>query len=183
MKRVFASIVGAGVGVSFCVATVRVATALGADVSYPVYAGEEDLTFRVVMLLLVEWPGFALLGAWLGNVALRRPRQGLSGTVGVIAGTVVAFLVQAALIPAIRALPDSASANASVVVFLVGWIALSFVGAIIGVRIFGRTLKDPAPEDQDPAREESKRQGGLSRPDARAPTEGNPGTKRPVDAQ
>lgn len=145
MKRAFASIVGAGVGVLFCVATVRVATALGADVSYPVYAGEEDLTFRAVMLLLVEWPGFALLGGWLGNVVLRGLRRGVLGAAGTVAGTLVAFLAQAALVPVIEGLPDASSANTAVVVFLIGWIALSFVGAVIGVRL-ARQSPGPRPE-------------------------------------
>lgn len=120
---------------AFCVATLRVTTALGADVAYPAYSGEEDFSFRVAWFLVLEWPGFALLGGWLGNVALRGLRLGVLGVVGTIAGTLVAFLAQAALIPVIETLPNSTSANAAWVVFLVGWIALSFVGAVIGVRL------------------------------------------------
>lgn len=136
-RRFFACALGALTAAIFCAATITAASALGVQPRYPAYAGEDDFSLRAAWFLLLELPGFAVLGGWLGCVAAGTIRRGILGAAGMIMGTVIAFLVQSTLRPTIESLPRSASANVAVVAFLVAWLVLAGGGALLSVMLAG----------------------------------------------
>jgi uncharacterized membrane protein YiaA len=134
LKSLAVSALAGILGGIFCLATGALANFLGLTPNFPAYGGEDDFTFRFTVFGLFVVPAFAGIGVWIARLTLKGRGRWGRGVAGVVAGTVVTFVVERTLRSTIEALPSSHAANVAVVITFLGWIGL----AVLGDGVVGR---------------------------------------------
>lgn len=125
---------GLGGGV-FCVLSLRVRSALGADVQFPAFAGDDDFACRAMWLVLVLLPGFVVAGAWLGAKAAPKGWPVLSiGYAGACTASAAFFGALYALRHLLWSLSSRHAANAAAVGAMLLWLGAAVAGAALAGR-------------------------------------------------
>ena len=118
-------------GVIGCLAVVFLTNTLAISPRFPVFAGEDDFSLRILYFMLIAIPGFLLVGGWIGFVFSSSKRKAGLMLAGAVLGTCGAFVLFR-LVPSISSnLSTRDSANRAVMTFLLVWVGSSFLGSWI----------------------------------------------------
>lgn len=131
MNRIFGSLIGAVLGLALALFAFKAASLFGPNPEFPVIRGEPDLELRYVVYLLAACPALVFLGAWIGLRAPGDRRLAAWRGIGAVAGTITAFVLLHLLGPLLPSIITPAGANIAAVGFLGGWVALTWMGAVV----------------------------------------------------
>lgn len=137
MRTSISRIVGALLGVTFCLLVLQLFNQFGAIPNFPAYGGEHDFNLRAAWFVLAVIPGFLLVGAWLGVLLARSRKTGLYALAGALAGTLAYMTVLLVLRSTVEGL-SSQSANLGAILAELAWVMFTVVGVLIGVTISRR---------------------------------------------
>ena len=125
---------GVGGGV-LCVLSLRVRSAWGWDVQFPVFAGDEDFAYRTMWFALLLLPGSVAAGMWLGAKAAHNGWAViLTGFGGACTASVAWFGALYAMRQLLWKLPSRNIGNAAAVGAMLVWLAAAVVGAALAGR-------------------------------------------------
>jgi hypothetical protein len=129
MKKSLLMFFFAIVGIFMCLGVTLVTDKFGIAPRFPVFAGEDDFSLRINYFLVMVFPAFFIIGAWIGYIFNKSRRLASYMSGGVFVGTVVTFGTAYFLSPLISNISSREIANYAVLTFFLSWILFSGFGA------------------------------------------------------
>lgn len=129
MKRTLFTISFAVIGLIIPLLVGALANQLHVVPQFPALGGDDDFNLRAAVFFLLVEPAFAGVGGWIGYAWAPDVSAAARAWLGVIGGSIVAFVIVRACAHWIENIASRNTANVSAIAFLAAWPALAVAGA------------------------------------------------------
>lgn len=129
MKRTLFTLSFAVVGLIVPLLVGALANQLHVVPQFPAWGGDDDFNLRAAVFFLLVEPAFAVVGGWIGYAWAPDVATAVLAWLGVIGGSVVAFVIVRACAHWIENIASRDTANVGAIAFLTAWPALAVAGA------------------------------------------------------